>query len=85
MNIFVGNLNYDSTEDSIRTLFESHSEVESVRMITDKYTERSRGFGFVEMPNDEEAQAAIDALDGQEFEERPLRVNVAKPRPDRRE
>ncbi len=85
MNIFVGNLNYTSTEETIRTLFETHGEVESVRIITDRYSGRSRGFGFVEMPNEEEAQAAIEALDGQEFEERALRVNVAKPKPDRGE
>lgn len=83
MNIFVGNMSYSCTEDSIRDLFEPHGEVASVRIITDRMTGRSRGFGFVEMPNDDEAKAAITALDGHEHEGRALRVNEAEKRPDR--
>ena len=83
MNIYVGNLSYSSTEDAIRALFEAHGEVTTVRLITDRDTGRPRGFGFVEMSNDEEARAAIGALDGQELDGRNLKVNEAKPREDR--
>lgn len=83
MNIYVGNLSWGSTEDSVRALFEAHGEVESVKIITDRYTGRSRGFGFVEMPNDEEARAAVSALDGQDLDGRALKVNEARPRTDR--
>jgi RNA recognition motif-containing protein len=84
MNIFVGNLSYASGEDSIRSLFAVYGEVESVKVIVDRETGRSRGFGFVEMPNDDEARAAVEALDGKELEGRALRVNEARPRQDRR-
>ena len=83
MNIFVGNLSYGATEDAMRSLFEAHGEVSSAKIITDRETGRSRGFGFVEMPNDENAQAAVSALDGTDFDGRPLRVNEARPREDR--
>lgn len=83
MNIFVGNLNFRSTEQTLQGLFEPYGEVTSVRIITDRETGRSRGFGFVEMANDEEARAAIAALDGQEFDGRPLNVNEARPREPR--
>lgn len=83
MNIYVGNLSYSSMEDAIRALFEAHGEVASVRIITDRDTGRPRGFGFVEMSNDEEARAAISALDGQELDGRNLKVNEARPREDR--
>lgn len=83
MNIYVGNLSYSSTEDAIRALFEAHGEVASVRLITDRDTGRPRGFGFVEMSNDEEARAAIGALDGQDLDGRNLKVNEARPREDR--
>jgi cold-inducible RNA-binding protein len=83
MNIYVGNLDFSSTEDSIRALFEQHGEVTSVKIITDRYTGRSRGFGFVEMANDEEGKAAISALDGKELDGRPLKVNEARPRTER--
>ena len=82
-NIYVGNLNYDTTEDTLRTLFSEHGEIESVKVITDRYTGRSRGFGFVEMATEEGAQAAISALNGQTVDNRQLRVDLAKPRPDR--
>ena len=83
MNIYVGNLSYSSTEDAVRALFEAHGEVTSVRLITDRDTGRPRGFGFVEMSNDEEARAAIGALDGQDLDGRNLKVNEARPREDR--
>lgn len=85
MNIFVGNLSYSTTEDSVRPLFEAHGEVTSVKVIIAQDTGRSRGFGFVEMPNNEEARAAIEAVDGKELDGRPLRVNEAQPRGERRE
>lgn len=84
MNIYVGNLSYGSTEDSLRSLFESYGVVDTVSIITDRQTGRSRGFGFVEMPNEEEAKAAIASLDNKEFEGRVLRVNEARPKPERR-
>lgn len=84
MNIYVGNLSYGSNEETLRTLFESHGEVESVSIIMDRNTGRSRGFGFVEMPNDEEAKAAIAELDNKETDGRQLRVNEARPKPERK-
>ena len=78
MNIFVGNLSYDSTEDSIRALFTQHGEVASVKLITSRETGQPRGFGFVEMPNDEEARAAIAAVNGSELDGRALNVNEAR-------
>jgi RNA recognition motif-containing protein len=81
--IYVGNLNFKTTEDAIRQLFEAHGEVASVKLITDRETGRPRGFGFVEMPDDASATAAIEALDGQDVEGRSLRVNEARPREDR--
>ncbi len=83
MNIFIGNLSYASDEDAVRSLFESHGEIASVKIITDRNTGRSRGFGFVEMPNDEEAKAAIAELDGKELDGRALKVNEARPKTDR--
>jgi cold-inducible RNA-binding protein len=83
MNIFVGNLNYASTEESVRSLFEQYGAVDSVKVIKSWDTGRSRGFGFVEMPNQGEAETAISAADGQELDGRPLRVNLARPRSDR--
>ena len=80
VNIYVGNLSYQTTEDTIRDLFVQHGQVEEVRMITDRETGRPRGFGFVTMPNDAEAQAAIAAINGQDFEGRALNVNEARPR-----
>jgi RNA recognition motif-containing protein len=82
MNIFVGNLSYATTEDKLRTLFETYGEVTSVKILRDRETDRPRGFGFVEMPNDEQAQEAIDALNGRELDARALRVNKARERSD---
>jgi len=83
MNIYVGNLSYSSTEESLRSHFEQYGEVSSVKVITDRETGRSRGFGFVEMPNPDEGKKAIEELDGKELDGRALRVNEAKPRTDR--
>ncbi len=83
MNIFVGNLSYDATEEGLRAVFEGYGSVDAVRIITDRETGRSRGFGFVEMANDEEGRAAMAGADGYELDGRPLRVNEAQPKGDR--
>ena len=82
-NLYVGNLSYDVTDESLEELFSQHGSVDSAKVIMDRDSGRSKGFGFVEMSTEAEAKAAIDALDGQEFEGRPLRVNEAKPRENR--
>ncbi len=78
-SIYVGNLPFSAGEPEIRQLFEPHGEVQSANLIVDKFTQKSRGFAFVEM-DDDAAAAAIEALDGQDFGGRPLRVNEARPR-----
>ncbi len=83
MNIYVGNLSYNTTEADLREAFSKHGEVSEVRMITDRDTGRSKGFGFVEMPNAEEARAAMDALNETDLHERTIKVNEARPREDR--
>ena len=83
MNIYVGNLPYRISEDEIRDVFGAHGEVSSVKIIIDRDTGRSKGFGFVEMPDDDAARAAIDACNEMEVGGRPLKVNEARPRPDR--
>ncbi len=83
MNIYVGNLSFDETAESLETVFTQHGEVSSARVITDRYSGRSRGFGFVEMPNQSEAEAAMAALNGKELNGRTLTVNEAKPRENR--
>jgi len=80
MNIYVGNLPFSATEDDIRQIFGNYGQVESVALIKDKETGKPRGFGFVEMPNATEAQAAIQALNGKDFNGRDLVVNPARPR-----
>jgi RNA recognition motif-containing protein len=80
MNIYVGNLDFNTTSDEIKKEFEKHGQVESVQIITDKSTGNSKGFGFVNMPSDDEAKTAIRALDGQTFGQRAMKVNEAKPR-----
>lgn len=82
-NIFVGNLSFSTTEDSVRAYFEPYGTVDRVSIITDRDTGRSRGFAFVEMPNDEEAERAIQALNGQDFGGRRLNINEARPREER--
>ena len=83
MNIYVSNLSFNVTDDDLRGFFESYGEVTSAKVINDKFTGRSRGFGFVEMPNDEQAQKAIQELDGATVEGRAISVTVAKPREER--
>ena len=83
MNIYVGNLSYSLEDHELREAFEQYGEVSSSTILTDRDTGRSRGFGFVEMPNDEEAKAAIAGLDGYELAGRNLRVNEARPREER--
>ncbi len=83
MKIFVGNLSFQSSDDSIRSLFEAHGKVDEVALITDRDTGRPRGFGFVNMPNDDEARAAIEAVNGQDVDGRTLNVNEAHDRGDR--
>ncbi|MCX6636984.1 MAG: RNA-binding protein [Acidobacteria bacterium] len=78
--IFVGNLDFSAREDELRALFENHGAVERVSILTDRDTGRSRGFGFIEMNTDSEADAAISALDGHEWNGRALRVNEALPK-----
>jgi len=82
-NIYVGNLVWEVSSDDLYALFKDHGTVARAQVITDRETGRSRGFGFVEMDNDAEAQQAIDALNGANFRGRALTVNEAKPREDR--
>ncbi len=84
MKIYVGNMSFDTEEGDLRKAFEEHGSVDSVTIITDRDTGRSKGFGFVEMSNDEEAQAAIDNMNDKEFMSRTLKVNKARPRNDNR-
>lgn len=81
--LYVGNLSYGATEATIRSLFEKHGTVQSVNLITDRDTGRSKGFAFVEMTNDSEAQRAITALNGKEIDGRALTVNEARPKEER--
>jgi RNA recognition motif-containing protein len=81
--IYVGNLSYDTSATQLEELFKAHGTVQSAQVISDRDTGRSKGFGFVEMGSDQEAQAAIAALNGQEHDGRALTVNEAKPREDR--
>lgn len=83
MKIYVGNLSYRTNEEELRHVFEQYGAVDQVDIITDRETGRSKGFGFVEMSNNGEAQAAIDAMDGKEISERTLKVNEARPKPPR--
>jgi RNA recognition motif-containing protein len=80
MNIYVGNLSYEATQDDLRQAFEAHGEVSSVSIIMDKMTGRSRGFGFVEMPDQKAGQAAVSALNLQEIRGRAMTVNEARPK-----
>lgn len=83
MNIYVGNLSYGVTEDELRDAFGAYGDISSVSLITDKFSGQSKGFGFVEMPNNSEADAAIKALNETPLKGRNMRVNQAKPRSDR--
>ena len=84
MNIYVGNLSSEVTEEDLRQACEAFGNVTSVKIITDKFTGESRGFGFVEMPSNAEAQSVISDLNGKELKGQALKVNEAKPRPDNR-
>lgn len=81
--LYVGGLAYSVTDDQLQKLFASHGTVESAKVVTDKFTDRSRGFGFVEMSTQEEAEKAIAALNGTQHEGRNLTVNFSKPREER--
>ncbi|ASV13518.1 MULTISPECIES: RNA recognition motif domain-containing protein [Leptospira] len=83
INIYVGNLSYDLNEGTLGDLFRVHGTVNSVKIVTDQYSGKSKGFGFVEMPNKDEADKAIKDLDGKNVLTRNLKVNVAKPKNDR--
>lgn len=80
MNLYVGNLNYDMSEEDLRTAFAEHGDVTSAKIITDKFTGRSRGFGFVEMGSDDAGKAAMETLNGKDVGGRQLVVNEARPR-----
>ncbi|MGV3657643.1 MAG: RNA recognition motif domain-containing protein [Chitinophagaceae bacterium] len=80
MNIYVGNLSWNLKDQDLSDLFASYGEVASAKIVTDKFTQRSKGFGFVEMPNDEQAQAAIAQLNGSEVDGRNLVVNESRPK-----
>ena len=83
MNIYVGNLSYNTTEDELRTLFTKFGNVDSAKLIMDKYSGQSKGFGFVEISDNSGGQQAIDGLNGREINGRSLTVNDAKPREER--
>ena len=83
MNIYVGNLSFELTDEGLEAAFTEFGEVSSARVIIDRFSGRSRGFGFVEMPADSEGEAAIAAMNGREMMGRPLTVNVARPREER--
>jgi RNA recognition motif-containing protein len=82
MNIYVGNLNFNLSEDELKEIFEEYGEVASAKVITDKYSGRSKGFGFVEMPNDAEGEAAIKNLNGVDMKGRNMTVNQSEERKD---
>jgi RNA recognition motif-containing protein len=84
MNIYVGNLSYGMSEDELRDAFGAFGEVSSVKILMDRETGRSRGFGFVEMPNKSEAETAIAQLNGKDVGGRALRINEARPKEQRR-
>src|SRR5580698_9222305 len=79
-NIFVGNLDFGATDDSVRTMFEAYGAVDRASVVTDRDSGRSKGFAFVEMPNDEEGERAIAALNGKELNGRALTINEARPK-----
>lgn len=85
MNLYVGNLSFDTSEEALRATFAEYGNVSSARVITDRETGQSRGFGFVEMDDAQAAQAAISALDGTDMDGRTLTVNEARPREPRRD
>lgn len=80
MNIYIGNISYNASEADIQSAFEAFGQVESITIIKDRFTGKSKGFGFVEMPDDEEARKAIAEMDGKDLVGRDLKVNEARPR-----
>jgi RNA recognition motif-containing protein len=84
MNIYVGGLSFDVSEDELKQAFEEYGQVESIKIIKDRYTGESRGFAFVEMPAKKEADSAINGLNGKELKGRSLAVNEARPRAEGR-
>lgn len=82
MKIYVGNMSYETSEDDLRKAFEAHGTVDSVAVISDQYSGRSKGFGFVEMSNETEARAAMESLNDSDLSGRTLKVNEARPRND---
>lgn len=83
MNIYVGNINYNTSEDSLRAMFEEYGEVESVKLIKDRDTGRAKGFGFVEMTDDNAAESAIEAINDTQIDGRDIKVKKARPREER--
>jgi len=79
--LYVGNLSYETTEDTLRTLFAEYGQIESLNLVTDRYTGRSKGFAFVEMSTEKAAQQATSGLNGKQVDEREIKVDRAKPRP----
>jgi RNA recognition motif-containing protein len=82
MKIYIGNMSFNTTEDTVRQAFETYGEITSINLISDRDTGRPKGFGFVEMANDEHAKAAIAGLNGTEIDGRAVNVNEARPRPE---
>lgn len=80
MNIYVGNLSYEAADEDLQAAFSAHGTVQTATVVMDRYTGRSRGFGFVEMPDPDQGRAAIAALNGTELKGRPLRLDEARPR-----
>jgi len=80
MNVYVGNLSYDLSEEDLKTAFGEYGEVTSAKIVSDRYSGRSKGFGFIEMSSDDEAKAAIEGLSGKELAGRAIVVNEARPR-----
>lgn len=83
VNIYIGNLSYETSENDLRAMFETHGQVDRISIVMDRLTNRSKGFGFVEMPNEAEGHAAISGLNETEMHGRKLMVNEAKPKEDR--
>ena len=83
MNLYVGNLLFDVTEDDLKAIFEPFGQITEIRLIMDKFTGKSKGFGFIEMPSKDEAQKAITELNGKDMKGRAMTVNEAKPQPER--
>ena len=84
INIYCGNLSFDANEEELKELFEAYGQVDSAKIISDRFTGRSRGFGFVEMADREEGMRAIEELDSKDFKGRSMRVNEARPKRDTR-